>query len=276
MSRFFGRHGRRKARVPNIINLSRSEAQSLILNSGLTYSESSTNTSDSGLSNKVQSQDISDGSVVLYGSNISFVYYNYSAPAYYAPAPQYYAAPPQYYAAPPQYYAAPPTYYAPAGGCFVGTTLISTPSGYVQAKNIGVGSIVHSIKFNELSTDETSYTLPNWNSETFTPIELKETTITGIAIKKTVNKYLYLNGDFITEEHPIFVKSGNIYSFKPAGSVSIGDFVLRRGGDLIQDLQWDEVTKKGEINMEAEVYLFDAEDEDVIFSKNMLSHNIKL
>ena len=75
-----GKHGRRKVSVPNVTGSSRSNAQTSITAASLTYSESSTNTSDSGLSQIVQSQGISSGSVVLIGSDVPFTYYNYVAP----------------------------------------------------------------------------------------------------------------------------------------------------------------------------------------------------
>ena len=78
--RNFGKHGRRKVSVPNVTGSTRSNAQIAITSAQLTYSESSTNTSDIGLSQVVQSQGVSSGSVVLIGSNIPFTYYNYVAP----------------------------------------------------------------------------------------------------------------------------------------------------------------------------------------------------
>ena len=157
----------------------------------------------------------------------------------------------------------------------VGTTLISTPTGYVMAKDLKVGDVVHAVKFAELSTDETSYTLPSWSTEVLTPTELVDTTITSVVLRKQVSVYLDLNGDLVTPEHPILVNSGGIYSFKQAGDVQLGDLVLRRNGETLTDLVWEPVTKNDVIENTETVYLFDAEDADVIFSKGFLSHNLK-
>jgi hypothetical protein len=111
--------GVRKVNVPNLSGLTRSQAITAIQAVGLAYSESTTNTSDSGLTSFIQSQGVSSGATVLIGTSISFVYYNYVAP-YYAPpyhAPPYHApyyAPP--YHAPTPYYEAAP-YYAPTNNC---------------------------------------------------------------------------------------------------------------------------------------------------------------
>jgi hypothetical protein len=157
----------------------------------------------------------------------------------------------------------------------VGSTLVSTPSGYVKAEDIVVGSVVHSVRFEELSTDETVYTLPEWNTSTLTPVELVETTITSVVVAKTVDVYLDLNGDLVTPEHPVLVKSGDVYRFKQAGDVQIGDLVLRRAGDTVDDLVWEPVVTNEVVEATVDVYLFDAEDQDVLFTKNFLSHNIK-
>jgi hypothetical protein len=76
MGRIFGRHGRRKANVPNIVGLSRSAAQSALSSAGLTYTESTTNTSNIGLANQVASQNVVSSSVVLIGISVPLVYYN--------------------------------------------------------------------------------------------------------------------------------------------------------------------------------------------------------
>jgi len=75
-----GRGGIRKVTIPNLSGLTRAQAQSLLTSLGLTYSESTTNTSDSGLTNYISSQSLSSGSTVVIGSSLPFVYYNYIDP----------------------------------------------------------------------------------------------------------------------------------------------------------------------------------------------------
>ena len=76
-SRRPSRVGIRKVTVPNLSGLTRTQAQSLLSSLGLAYSESTTNTSDSGLSNYVNYQSISNGSTVTIGTVIPFIYYQY-------------------------------------------------------------------------------------------------------------------------------------------------------------------------------------------------------
>ena len=87
MARLFGKHGRRKTNVPNLSSRTRAQAQSDLSNKGLSFSESSINTSNSGLNNLIQSQGTTAESTVLIGSNVSFVYYTYVAPTPVAPTP---------------------------------------------------------------------------------------------------------------------------------------------------------------------------------------------
>jgi len=73
----FRKTGVRKVTIPNLSGLTRSQSQTLLSSLGLSYSESTINTSDSGLANYIQSQSSSSGSTVLIGSSVPFVYYNY-------------------------------------------------------------------------------------------------------------------------------------------------------------------------------------------------------
>ena len=75
------RGGIRKVTIPNLSGLTREQAQSLLSSLGLTYSESTTNTSDSALTSYINSQSASSGSTVVIGTPIPFVYYQYQPPA---------------------------------------------------------------------------------------------------------------------------------------------------------------------------------------------------
>jgi hypothetical protein len=158
----------------------------------------------------------------------------------------------------------------------VSSTLISTPNGFVQAKNIKVGDVVHSVRFAELSTDETVDTIMSWSTGTLTPLELTTSTITAIVTEKPVDYYLSLNGDLMTPEHPVLVRHEGTHKFMQAGDIHIGYEVLKRTGESLTDLEWVTVTSNDFIEATDMVYLFDAEDDDVLFTANMLTHNFKL
>lgn len=81
--------GIRKVTIPNLSGLTRGQAQSALASLGLNYSESTTDTSDSGLTNYIQSQNISSVSTVTIGSSVPFVYYNYVNPTTYGPCEAY-------------------------------------------------------------------------------------------------------------------------------------------------------------------------------------------
>jgi hypothetical protein len=161
------------------------------------------------------------------------------------------------------------------GGCLVSSTLISTPTGFVQAKDIKVGDLVHAAKFAELSTDETVDTILDWSTSVLTPTELTTSTVTAIVVKKEVDYYLNLNGDLVTPEHPVLVRHNGVHKFLPAGDIQLGYEVLKRNGDSLGALSWVPVTSNDVIEASDTVYLFDAEDDDVLFTANMLTHNFK-
>ena len=100
--------------------------------------------------------------------------------------------------------------------------------------------------------------------------------VRAVVVRKQVDVYLDLNGDLVTPEHRVLVKSNGAYSFKEAGDVHLGDLVLRKTGMSISDLVWEPVVKNEVIEKTAMVYLFDTEQDDVMFSANLLSHNMKL
>lgn len=81
------RGGIRKVTIPSLSGLTRTQAQSLLSSLGLTYIESTSDTSDSGLTNYIQSQSLSSGSTVVIGSAIPFAYYTYVNPITYTYGP---------------------------------------------------------------------------------------------------------------------------------------------------------------------------------------------
>jgi len=73
----------RKAQVPSFdTSYSRSSYQSYLASIGMYYSESSINTSDNGLDQRWNSQNITPGTVVPYGTTIGINYYIYVYPGF--------------------------------------------------------------------------------------------------------------------------------------------------------------------------------------------------
>lgn len=75
-----GKHGTRKVAVPDLSILSITNARNALTSLGLNYSDSATNTSTSGDSDKVFEQTPAAGTIVIIGSTVSLGYYNYVAP----------------------------------------------------------------------------------------------------------------------------------------------------------------------------------------------------
>ena len=188
--------------------------------------------------------------------------------------------------APPQSSPVPPSapqeqqdnYNPPSGGggCIVGSTLVATPNGPVEAQHLRGGDVVYSVRFAELTTDETVYSLPLWSSESLTPVQMLTTVVQQVRVTRASMIQVSINGDRFTPEHPILVRRHTTYSFLSAGSVQVGDLVLRRGGDTVADLEWTPVMEKTVIDLPAIAYIFDTEEDDVLFTVGMLTHNLKM
>ena len=151
-----------------------------------------------------------------------------------------------------------------------------TPTGYVKAEDLKVGDTVSSIRFEELSDDESSYVIENWSSDTLTPIEVTTTTIRAIKREVDSEAYISLNGDLFTPEHKILIELKGFYQFAMAGDVPLGAKVLKLSGDTLEGLIWDTITSNEVVLKTVKAYLFDTEDQDVLFTKGMLTHNYKM
>jgi hypothetical protein len=108
-----------------------------------------------------------------------------------------------------------------------------------------------------------------------TPVEMLETKVRALVVKKVVDAQISINGDLFSPEHPILVESNGKYFFAQAGDISLGDKVLKRTGDSLSDLVWTMVLSNDVLFESATVYVFDTEDQDVLFTKGMLTHNLK-
>lgn len=162
------------------------------------------------------------------------------------------------------------------GGCIVGSTQVLTPTGYIKAEDLKVGDTVSSIRFEELSDNESRYVVGNWSSNTLTPIEIMSTTIRSIKAEVDSEAYISLNGDLFTPEHPILIELKGFYQFAMAGNIPLGAKVLKLSGDTLGGLTWETITSNEVILEPVKAYLFDTEDQDVLFTKGMLTHNLKV
>jgi hypothetical protein len=162
------------------------------------------------------------------------------------------------------------------GGCIVGSTRVLTPTGYIKAEDLKVGDTVSSIRFEELSDDESSYVVENWSSDTLTPIEVTSTTIKAIKHEVESDAYISLNGDLFTPEHKILIEIKGFYQFATAGDIPLGAKVLKLSGNTLGGLTWETITSNEVVLETVKAYLFDTEDQDVLFTEGMLTHNVKM
>ena len=131
------------------------------------------------------------------------------------------------------------------------------------------------MRFAELSTDETSYVLLGWTSNTMTPTVANTTSVITVVPWAEVNTLISINGDKFSGEHPILVFNGETYTFVQAQDVQVGWQVLKRTAGGLEGLVWTEVTEAAVLEETSWVYRFDTENDDVLFTANLLSHNLK-
>ena len=278
--------GLKKVNVPNLSGLSRAAAQAALANVGLTYSESTENTTDSGLDNILSTQNISPGTTVEIGTPVNFTYKIYVAPYYnpyynpYSNPPPYdnpYSNPPPYDNAPP-YFNAPPEYppldlpplnFNPPTKSIGITTLIITPNGLVPAKDLQVGDTLVSADIEGFPYDSLLNTPQDALAWTGVDPSISETTTTIVSLNRVLSpRGVLINGDVFSATHYILIKRENIAKFVLSTEVIHSDLVY----DLA-DSTWNEIVDIQVADIPHEVVSINCEPYDIFFTEHMLVHD---
>lgn len=158
------------------------------------------------------------------------------------------------------------------GGCFIEGTKIQMASGaakYVQ--NLKVGDVVRSYTVPGM-IDEAAYRWADWETDSIEGLAYTESVVRNnvpfVAMDKTT-----VNGITTTSEHMYFTRRGEVYGWRKAKLLVVGDKLITRDGE------WN-VTQVTEVTEEGVFYLLDVEENDTLVcvtSDNMkvLSHNLK-
>jgi hypothetical protein len=294
-----GDRGIRKVSVPDLSGMTRTQYQAALTAVGLTYSESSTTTGDSGLDQKVISQGTTAGTVVNIGSTVSVNYYQYvySGFSHYAAFGHYAGFYHGFYHGFAHYagfyhgfyhsfahyagfyhgfyhsfahyssfahYAGFYHSFSHTYGSFWTVSANGIYPGYGGFVSLGATTGVHTVdgikQASEIQVGDVLYSL---NISNLDP------TVQGIPDFNVPEEQFDINGDIFTAPHLILAKDSN-------GSVS---FV--RSENITEDYQvwsldsrdWIPVTSVETIAYIEQVYTINCEPYDIFFTQNMLTHD---
>ncbi len=268
------RSGPRKTTVPNIVGQTRANAITALQNVGLALgSESTTDTSNSGIDTQVISQGVASGSVVLRGSSVGISRYNYVYPGFGFYGGFYFGF---YFGF--GFYGG---FYGGFGFSFnhdysvAPDTMVRTPDGLVRAEDVQVGDRLYSLNIEELGTDADAVLLAAmsgslaWESGTFTSLGLVETEVTSIA-RATVDQLFIVNGDLFSPSHYILVKRNDTYTLTRADSLEPSDLVY---DGSVND--WEPILAYESVPLTSgtEVISLRCEPYDLFFTEHMLTWN---
>ena len=216
-----GDTGIRKAIVPDLSGMNRTQYQAALTALGLTYTETAQNTSDSNLDQKFFSQGTAAGTTVIIGSSVTMVYYNYVYPGFshygsfghyggfghYAGFGHYgsfahYGSFRHFFA-----YGLNATE-APWGGVL---NSILTPGGFTVSSELMINDKLVTVLSDELNKDlKTS----DWFvSELNNVLNSEETSISSV-VEEVVEELIVINGSLhFAKQQSVLAKKGELISF---------------------------------------------------------------
>ena len=119
--------------------------------------------------------------------------------------------------------------------CIHEDTLIETSNGPVAAKDIKVGDKVLSVSIKEIDNSEnTPVEFGFGNLLTLGSEGITETEIVKVEEHSDKTEIVYFNDNSeakYSNEHPMFIKSGDEYHVRLAKNVKLGDFLIRINAD---------------------------------------------
>lgn len=265
--------------VPNIVNLTRTNANTAITGASLVVGTATpSNTSNSGLNQIVFSQSPAAGTVVDPNSTVTYSYYQYVAPPSFGPSfppsfsppsfpPPFSPPPPFPPPFTPPYFNPPPT----SGGKSISVdTLVRTPNGLVAAGALRPGDILISANIQNFPYDEfmqnANQIAINWREEN-PQIEFVTTTITEMSTRKS-SFAIVINDDIFADTHYILIKRNNIAQFIDVRDVIETDMVFS-----YESNSWENIYILEKIEAEYFVICINTEPYDIFFTENMLVHD---
>jgi hypothetical protein len=179
----------------------------------------------------------------------------------------------------------PPPFFPPFFGPFFGPyfclqadspvmTWVDGKTLQKKVKDLQVGDKVVSYTFAELPENDSEYSLSAWNSQSMTPLEVKEATV--VTNEKLVTQStVFFNEDKnnrMSLEHLVFIKRDGVYSIVLAGLVEVGDTILKIDEESLTIYE-EAISSIEHVNEQTEIYKLDVTPYDIFFGGNMLTHN---
>lgn len=179
----------------------------------------------------------------------------------------------------------PPPYFPPFFGPFFGPyfclqadspvmTWVDGKTLQKKVKDLQLGDKIVSYTFAELPENDSEYSLNSWNSQSMTPLEVKEATVVRNE-KLVTQSTVFFNNDQnnrMSLEHLVFVKRDGTYSIVLAGLVEVGDTILKIDEESLTIYE-EAVSSIEHVNEQTEIYKLDVTPYDIFFGGNMLTHN---
>lgn len=254
MLRRSGKSSKRKAKIPNLVNLTLSQAQSLLSSLGINHTTSVTSTADNSINNKVKEQNVSENETKLFGDVVNLNYYSFSfTPFGFTP------------------FGFTPFSFTP-NLCFaVGTDILMSNGSSKKIENIVIGD---SLKTFDIPTLDDDYDPDLMNTDSAWTITSTEnftntnTLVTYVASRPCLSTIKFNNLHRCTENHAIFVNKDGQYQWLKAKDIQVGDHFVKF------DKTEEVVLSKEIIEEMVEVVAIDCEIKDFYFANNILVHNL--
>jgi intein/homing endonuclease len=169
-------------------------------------------------------------------------------------------------------------FFPPMFRCIHEDTLIQTSNGPVAAKDLKVGDKVLSVAISEIDNDvHTPVEFDFGNSLTLGKEGLTETEIVGVAEHLDKTEIVYFNEDSsvkYSNEHPMFIRSGEEYCVRIVKNVKVGDFLLRINED--GTYTEEEILSITNLTENSKVYEFSCSPYKWFIAGGYLVHNGKV
>jgi hypothetical protein len=262
----------RRNSIPNVVGLDKTTAESTLSGLGFNYNTTNEGTGNSGLNNKIKSQDIAAGTVEELGQIVNLVNYTFS----FSPFGAFGFTP----------FGFTPFGFTPFGAfgftpwvvgpCVHEDTLIRTPNGDVPAKDMQINDVMSTINIKEVPLGGLDSDELDWRSiaiPTLTSLGNAETIVTEI-VPSVVQEVVWFNGESESKfslNHPMFIKGDPYYVFVESGGVQVGDVLIKvaPNGSIIEV----PITSVDTDDSSHTVISFSCEPQDWFISGNYLVHN---
>jgi len=169
-------------------------------------------------------------------------------------------------------------FFPPRFRCIHEDTLIETSNGPVAAKDIKVGDKVLSVSIKEIDNSEnTPVEFTFGNLLTLGSEGITETEIVKVEEHLDKTDIVYFNGDSeakYSNEHPMFIRSGEEYHVRIVKNLEVGDFLIRINEDGTHTEE--EILSIANLTENSKVYEFSCSPYKWFIAGGYLVHNLKV